>query len=110
MKKILFFVMTVAVLQSCDKVKGPYGQDHAGITGDRKVLLVDFTGHQCVYCPRGARKAIELEDFYGSQLIGIAIHCGSFALTNTSGMYTYDFRTPEGNQLLQDILIPSFPN
>lgn len=76
----------------------------------KKVLLFDFTGHQCVYCPRAARTATSLESVYGEQLITIALHCGSFANVNASGPFSYDFRTPEGNQLLGDLQISSFPN
>jgi len=77
----------------------------------RTVLLVDFTGQQCIYCPRGARKATELENLYGEQLIGIAVHAGSFAIPATSGnMYTYDFRTPEATQLATELGVQSYPN
>lgn len=77
----------------------------------RKVLLVDFTGQQCTYCPRGARKATELEGIYGDQLVGMAIHAGSFAVPAASGtMYTYDFRTPEGTQIASDFGVSSYPN
>lgn len=77
----------------------------------KKVLLVDFTGQKCQFCPRGARKLTELEGIYGEQLIGIAIHAGNYAIPATSGtMYTYDFRTPEGNQLSANLSVSNYPN
>ncbi len=76
----------------------------------KKLVLFDFTGHQCVYCPRAARTATTLEGIYGEQLITIALHCGSFANVNASGPFSYDFRTPEGTQLQGDFFISNFPN
>lgn len=76
----------------------------------KKVLLFDFTGHQCQFCPRGARIATSLHAIYGEQLVVMAVHCGSFSNVNATGMYTYDFRTPEGNQLCSDFGISNFPN
>jgi len=76
----------------------------------RKVLLVDFTGQQCIYCPRGARQAATLEGIYGEQLVIVAIHAGSFAVPNASGMYSYDFRTTEGTQWATDLGVQAYPN
>jgi hypothetical protein len=76
----------------------------------RKVLLVDFTGQQCIYCPRGARQAAVLEGLYGDQLVCVAIHAGSFAIPNGSGMYSYDFRTTEGTQWATALGVNSYPN
>ena len=45
----------------------------------QKVLLEDYTGHDCVNCPSAAVEATDLQEIYGEQLIVIAVHAGWFA-------------------------------
>ena len=64
----------------------------------QRVLLEDYTGHQCGNCPRAARKATELIGQYGDRLVVVATHAGYYAELHPP-LYTYDFRTPAGNEL-----------
>lgn len=91
----LFIIYTVA----CDIVEGPYIETGGNNNGNsvQKVLLEEFTGHQCPNCPGGAAIAKQLHDFYGNKLVIIAYHAGFFARTTTS--YPVDYRTAEGNEL-----------
>jgi len=61
----------------------------------KKVLLEDYTGHQCGNCPRAAEKAVELQGIYGDQLVVMAVHAGFFASTSSS--YPTDFTTEAGD-------------
>jgi hypothetical protein len=62
----------------------------------RKVLIEDFTGHRCKNCPYAAEKIHELQDAYGENVIGIAIHEGPSNFTGVSTDYPTDFTTDDG--------------
>ena len=60
---------------------------------------LDYTGHKCPNCPDATEEAQILKGIYGEQLILLAIHAGSLAEPDASGLYTADFRTETGNTL-----------
>ena len=63
----------------------------------RFIVLEEFTGHKCIFCPLGTREIIRLDGIHGDQLIPVAIHAGDFAKPEASGSkYTTDLR-PTGN-------------
>ncbi len=63
----------------------------------RIVLIEEFTGHQCGNCPQASKVIKNLVALYGERVAVVAIHAGFFARTNSSGKYSRDFTTPEGN-------------
>lgn len=107
LKYILFFLLAIPApvlfFQACDIIEPPYltGVDLPN-GGDadvvQRVLLEEFTGHQCPNCPEGSRVARELKDVYGDRLVIMSIHAGWFARTS-EGTFAYDFQTEEGNAL-----------
>src|ERR1700741_1300369 len=66
--------------------------------GDRKVLIEEFTGVRCVNCPDGSAEIENLLSLYGGNLVAVSIHSGFFSDPYPDNLY--DFRTPEGDQLL----------
>jgi hypothetical protein len=96
------------LLQGCDKIEeGKYRQ----VTGApdttkgidttkyyRKVLLEDFTGHQCGNCPPANAEATRLQGVYGHQLIVMSVHAGYYAKTAAPN-YLYKFNIPEGEEI-----------
>ena len=118
MKKINLIV-TLAILLcafvSCDKIEGPYITPDESVetnvefpdidpaTVFRKVLIEEYTGHRCTNCPDGHRELASLHERYGDSLVAIGIHAGGFAMT--SGIFSTDFRTEEGNTLYEDFTI-----
>lgn len=46
---------------------------------ERTVLLEDFTGQDCVYCPNGHRVIEALEEQYGNHFIAVSIHAGNLS-------------------------------
>lgn len=107
-KKLLYFSFLLAFIitasTGCDVVEAPYlvEQDSGNPNDDdevvRKFLLEEFTGHQCPNCPAGEEEARILKNFYGDQLVIVSVHAGWFART-TGGDFSYDFTTPEGEEL-----------
>jgi hypothetical protein len=85
MKKItgLFLAILVVFFSACDVVEPPYTTENEGPgPGDdvvQKILLEDYTGHDCVNCPTAAEEAHDLMGIYDDQLIIIAVHAGWFA-------------------------------
>ena len=66
--------------------------------GDRVVVVEEFTGVQCVFCPPGAEEIENLLTLYPENLIAISVHNGFFA-TPVPGKNQFDFRTEDGNFL-----------
>ena len=122
MKKLfvpLFFV--IVILSGCDKIDDPIPDDFVsteGISWDdslytessptmRKILIEEFTGQLCTYCPDGAREIERLDSIYGSQLIPVSFHAGGFA--NPSNGAPNDFRTPTGDTYFSTFGVSSNP-
>ncbi len=61
----------------------------------RKVLVEDYTGHKCGNCPEAAIVLKNLETLYGSKVVAMAIHAGSFA--NVNANFPTSFTTTPGN-------------
>jgi len=112
--KFSMLMLTVIILQSCDKVEPPYKKDVV-ITpppaGVRKVLVEEFTGHKCGNCPRAAKALHDLKSIYGDNLVIIGVHAGFFATVfpPSAGYYFYDFRNPVSTALYNDFGVTSNP-
>jgi len=109
--KILTILLIFGIFQSCDKINAPYLVKQEGDTPNpqqatRKVLLEEFTGHTCPNCPTGSAEVHNLENIFEEQLVVISIHAGNYAEPQ-GGDFTYDFRTPTGNEL-KNYFEPSF--
>ncbi|MCE3259577.1 MAG: outer membrane protein Omp28, partial [Bacteroidetes bacterium] len=85
MKKSIPLVVALAALlfTSCDKVS--YAKQSSEVKANtRKVLIEDYTGHQCGNCPNAAVVAESLHEKYGDKVVIIAVHAGFFARTNAT--------------------------
>lgn len=112
----------VVLLSSCDKIEPPYYymQFDEDVTVEfppldeskvyRKLYMEEFTGHRCVNCPAGHEVIEQLKNQYGDTLVVVGIHYGTLAKPQSSGLYTYDFRTAEGNTLGEYFNIDAIPS
>ena len=68
-------------------------------SNQRFILLEEFTGQKCTFCPDGTREIIRLDTIFKEVLIPVAIHAGTFAEPQdpSSGKYTTDFRVDGGH-------------
>lgn len=88
---------------SCDKIEPPYTQSNNNLS-ERTVLIEKFTGHKCSNCPEASRKVDELQEFYGNNLISVAIHPGDLIeFTGTDDNYPYDFTTNASDTISNDM-------
>ncbi len=66
----------------------------------RKVLLEEFTGHLCGFCPPQSKKLIaKSEDELEGKSVVMSIHAANFAALVRSKGYVTDFTTEEGDDL-----------
>ncbi len=73
---------------------------------NKNVVLEEFTGIYCVYCPDGHKRAQELADQYPGDVVLINIHTGSYA--NPQGNDP-DFRTPYGAAIASQSGLVGYP-
>ena len=102
---------------SCDDIEGPFIEETNTECGDaslpvpiRQILIEEFTGHKCGYCPGGDEEIEQLKELYCDHVIPVSIHTGVFANTNSSGKYTYDFRTDDGSAIGEYYNPTEFPS
>ncbi len=116
MKKLFFpaVLSLFVVFFSCDKVDNPFPQidtvDTTNINvnfndtvvvasnGLRRILLEDYTGHECGNCPQAAEIAEDLLVQYPNQLSLLAVHAGHFAEPDPfDPKYALDLTTEDGD-------------
>ena len=98
MKRYIFFLFFVSILFFSCEENMPVIPDGPDVTSDRKVLVEEFTGVQCVNCPTGSLELENLLSLYGDNLIVVSIHAGDFAPPYPQNQY--DFRTTEADNLI----------
>jgi len=117
MKTFIKFFSIIILLVSfaaCDVIDNPLKEGGTRPPVDstvvvRKVIIEDFTGHRCKNCPYAAEKIHELQDVYGKNVIGIAIHEGPSNFTGTNADYPTDFTTDDGKTIYDFFKIPALP-
>ena len=111
MKRRIFIITIIALaFFSCEEIS-PVVTGKMGNQGpvppenqQRQVLVEEFTGVQCVNCPNGSIIIEGLLAQHGQQLVAISIHAGQFSPPYSQS--AYDFRTPDGNNLLNYLGAP----
>jgi len=122
MKKSICILGLAALLAtSCDRIKKPfisatptelnqslYPGDwntypwpvfEANTNTNRNILLEDYTGHKCVYCPAAATIAATIETANPGRVFVASIHVspgGAGPFQHTDAEYPYDFTNPQG--------------
>ncbi len=107
LKISLILTLTLAVFMACDKVQNPLPLKETAVGSNfitktnaskahfKKVLLEDYTGHQCGNCPAAAIVADNLGNQYKDTIIVLAVHAGFFSRTNAT--YPTSYTTTAGN-------------
>lgn len=100
-KLLLLFAAGAFLFASCDKVENPYGQSISqgsydlypdgdsthyaqnawptfdpNTSDDRNVLLEDYTGHRCTFCPAAATEAENIKAAHPGRVVVMGIHAG----------------------------------
>ncbi len=99
-KYIIPVILLVAfIINSCDKVDPPFVESRDYCSGNKKVLIEDYTGHGCVNCPGAAVTAQHLKEQFCDRVVIIGVHAGYFAAPNfeNNPIFAADFTTEAGN-------------
>ena len=103
------FLTAVVLLTGCDSV----GSNERLIevpaaTVQRNVLIEDFTGQRCIFCPDATEAIAQQQKLYGAdKLIVVAFHAGPLALKNTSKVV--GLRTDVGDVYYKHWSVPNVP-
>ncbi len=73
---------------------------------DQNVVLEEFTGIHCVFCPQGHAIAKSIQDAHPDDVSLINIHVGSYA---NPGSGEPDFRTPYGTAIVGQTGLTGYP-
>ncbi|MFK5856030.1 MAG: Omp28 family outer membrane lipoprotein [Bacteroidota bacterium] len=95
----VILILFAFVVNSCDKIDPPYVESRDYCSGNKKVLLEDYTGHGCVNCPGAAVLAHELKEKFCDRVVIIGVHAGFFAQPDFEGnpVFSADLTTEAGN-------------
>ena len=105
----IVFLAVVAFLTGCDSV----GSDERLIeipaaTVQRNVLVEDFTGQRCIFCPAASETIAEQQKLYGAdKLIAVAFHAGPLAIKSGTGFV--GLRTDVGDVYYKYWAVPNVP-
>ncbi|HRZ41588.1 MAG TPA: Omp28-related outer membrane protein [Bacteroidales bacterium] len=92
----LMAVGIAVFFMACEVLDAPYKKDNIVIQSERKVLLEDYTSHECVNCPTAGKVSHELLDIYGDNVVVIAVHAGQLSKILIPPC-TYNFTTATGD-------------
>lgn len=89
-KKLFVLAFVALALTACDEMEpNERFSDPVIVEAKKNVLIEDFTGQQCMNCPRAAEEIHKLQEAYGAdRLIAVSVHGGSNAL--------YETKSPQG--------------
>ena len=88
----------IGIIPPCDESTAPL---FSAMTSDvQRILVEDFTAHQCGACPPAGLELKKLTEDYPGQVLPLAIHAGQLA--NTNAQFPIDWTCPEGNQFWED--------
>jgi hypothetical protein len=96
MKRLVISVIAIMLtglagfVISCDKIEAPYMNvvdvsdcpvpTFPDVTTPKKTVLIEeFTGHECVYCPAGSFYLHQIEGSFGDSVVVMAIHASGLA-------------------------------
>lgn len=95
---LLVLAFTLMHLQGCREILPDVTFGPPANIGDRMVLIEEFTGAQCTFCPPGSEELANLLALYPNNLAVVGIHTGFFA-TPFPGKSKYDFRNADADGL-----------
>lgn len=113
MKRISTILLSLAVLAlaGCDSVDENNRFDYVPPkTVARAVLIEDFTGQNCINCPKAHEEIEKLQTQYGAaNVIAVAIHGGNFAVRPNKKKGIIGLRTKLGDEYVKAWKVQNFP-
>jgi hypothetical protein len=121
MKKVIGFVISIALLSSCSEV-GPniqppgntalsdttYIDPNPAVAQQKAVLIEEFTGVQCSNCPLGHAIVKQLVEDNPGRVVGVSMHSISI-LSDPLPSSSQDLRNEEAEIVGDDLVVDSKP-
>lgn len=110
MKSLYILLLAgISLLTSCDPIDADKRLvEVPSATIQRNVLIEDFTGQRCIFCPEAAQTIAKLQATYGAdKLIAVAIHAGQLAIKTSPSVV--GLRTDAGDAYYKHWAIPNVP-
>lgn len=85
-KNFLLLSLAAVAFAACDNISEfeRYGKDPVDVQKAKNVLIEDFTGQQCLNCPKATNVIHDLQGLYGEDhVIAVAIHGGDLAISES---------------------------
>jgi Outer membrane protein Omp28 len=94
--------ISVAKNRYQEEVYGPVPTFPTATIATKNVLVEEFTGHLCGFCPPATAQVLALDNTLGSRMVPVSIHAGT--LSEVGGtLFQADYRTPAGNLYWQQL-------
>ena len=107
MKKLIILLLTI-ILIACAAPKECCGQTFVSTTPENKnVILEEFTGIYCTYCPDGHLIAQNLHNANPNDVFLINIHTGGYS--NPNGLNDPDFNCLYGAAIAANSGLAGYP-
>ncbi len=103
-KIIILFLGLGLFLGSCEEAYIPISLTPP--TGDKVVILEEYSGASCVPCVEGHQIIENLQNLYGDKFIAITMHTFVGGQGNPLPESNYDFRTQDGHDILEYLGYP----
>lgn len=106
-------LLGLSLLNSCDVVDGNYERTtiidtNQNVSVPQNILISEYTGHTCGFCPPAAEEAKRLQNLYPKgRVIFMSVHVGQFAVPTKD--YPADFRIVEAVNLNNQFNITTYP-
>lgn len=99
---IILFMSSIFLLSACQDIAPEDRFIHVGPTQVRRaILLEDFTGQRCIYCPEANAEVNRLQEAYGEEnIVAVAIHATALSISETNSVVK-GLGNQEGNQYAQ---------
>ncbi len=98
-RSIYTFLAGICIVMTACNENQPQYELIQPSTGDRTILVEEFSGALCPNCPQGTQELDNLKSIYGDQIVIVTVHAGDFAFQYEDSKY--DFTTQMGDELLQ---------
>ena len=121
---LMVFLFSFFAFYSCDEIEGNYLEEiPEPIDTDtsiifpinsnpvKKILIEDFTGHECPNCPAATDEIHRIMDLplYENKIISVVIHAGMFADFYETGLFQADFTNEAGIEIHDNFSILAYP-
>lgn len=98
-RSIYTFLAGICIVMTACNENQPQYELIQPSTGDRTILIEEFSGALCPNCPQGTQELDNLKSIYGDQIVIVTVHAGDFAFQYEDSKY--DFTTQMGDELLE---------